>query len=83
MNHFSCKTVLHENWFDLGLCRYAYSEETGEDFEEEAISLTGGGIMAAGDLATKLERKERKVSIAADHHHVFGLGEDLEEDKRE
>ncbi|KAL4620683.1 hypothetical protein ACB092_06G173100 [Castanea dentata] len=62
--------------------RYAYSEETGEDFEEEAISLTGGGIMVAGDLATKLERKERKVSIAADHH-VFGLGEDLEEDKRE
>ena len=66
----------------MGLCRYAYSEETGEDFEDEAISLTGGGIMVAGDLATKLERKERKVSIAADHH-VFGLGEDLEEDKRE
>lgn len=34
-----------------------------------------------GDLS-KLERKERKASIAADH--VFGLGEVIiEEDKRE
>ncbi|KAF2306553.1 hypothetical protein GH714_019401 [Hevea brasiliensis] len=44
--------------------RYAYLEETGEDFEEEGISLT-----SSVDIATKLERK--------------GLGEDLEEDKRE
>ena len=66
----------------MGLCRYAYSEETGDEFEEEGISLTGSGIMVAGDLATKLDRKERKVSIAADNL-VFGLGEDLEEDKRE
>ncbi|KAL0359098.1 UNVERIFIED_CONTAM: Transmembrane protein 87B [Sesamum angustifolium] len=57
--------------------RYAY--ETGDD-EEEAISLTGAGVIVAGDLASKLERKERKTSIASDH--VFGLGEDLEEDKR-
>ncbi|GLT58804.1 hypothetical protein SLA2020_316680 [Shorea laevis] len=62
--------------------RYAYSEEMGEDSEEEGISLTGGGVMVGGDLATKIERKERKASIAADHH-VFGLGEDVEEDKRE
>ncbi|BBG98143.1 F-box family protein [Prunus dulcis] len=62
---------------------YAYSEETGDDFDEEGISLTGSGIKVAGsDLATKLERKERKASSAAEHH-VFGLGEDLEEDKRE
>ncbi|BFG22997.1 hypothetical protein CerSpe_092710 [Prunus speciosa] len=62
---------------------YAYSEETGDDFEEEGISLTGSGVkVAGGDLATKLERKERKASSAAEHH-VFGLGEDLEEDKRE
>lgn len=54
----------------------------GEDSEEEGISLTGGGVMAAVELATKIERKERKASIAADHH-VFGLGEDVEEDKRE
>jgi hypothetical protein len=54
----------------------------GEDSEEEGISLTGGGVMVGGDLATKIERKERKASIAADHH-VFGLGEDVEEDKRE
>ncbi|XP_059666849.1 uncharacterized membrane protein YHL071W-like [Cornus florida] len=61
--------------------RYAYSEETGDDLEEEGISLTGSGVKVAGDLATMVERKERKVSLAADH--VFGLGEDLEEDKRE
>ncbi|KAK2982404.1 hypothetical protein RJ640_026247 [Escallonia rubra] len=61
--------------------RYSYSEETGDDLDEEAISLTGSGVKVAGDLATKLERKERKVLIAADH--VLGLGVDLEEDKRE
>ncbi|XP_068316609.1 uncharacterized protein [Pyrus communis] len=62
---------------------YAYSEETADDFDDEAISLTGSGVkVAGGDLATKLERKERKAPSAADHH-VFGLGEDLEEDKRE
>ncbi|KAJ7965158.1 Transmembrane protein like [Quillaja saponaria] len=59
---------------------YAYSEV--DDFDEEGISLTGGGVKLAGDLATIVERKERKVVTAADHH-VFGLGEDLEEDKRE
>ncbi|KAI3837726.1 hypothetical protein MKX03_008333 [Papaver bracteatum] len=49
--------------------RYAYSEETGDDLEEEGISLTG-----SADIAVKTERKE----------HVFGIGgEDLEEDKRE
>ncbi|XP_061995793.1 uncharacterized protein LOC133713781 [Rosa rugosa] len=61
---------------------YAYSEETVDDFDEEGISLTSGsGVKVAGiDLASKLERKERKLSSSADHH-VF-LGED-EEDKRE
>ncbi|KAM1368230.1 hypothetical protein PS1_001585 [Malus domestica] len=62
---------------------YAYSEETADDFDGEAISLTGSGVkVAGGDLAAKLERKERKASSAADHH-VFGLAEDVEEDKRE
>ncbi|KDO67539.1 hypothetical protein CISIN_1g045090mg [Citrus sinensis] len=61
--------------------RYAYSEETGDDLEEEGIPLTGGGVMVAGDLATKVDIKERKVSSAIEPH-VFGLGEDLEEDKR-
>ncbi|KAF8397106.1 hypothetical protein HHK36_016013 [Tetracentron sinense] len=60
--------------------RYAYSEETGDEFDE-GISLTGSGVMVAGDVATRLERKERKTTTASDH--VFGLGEDLEEDKRE
>ncbi|GAV70388.1 Lung_7-TM_R domain-containing protein [Cephalotus follicularis] len=49
--------------------RYAYSGEMAEDFDEEGISLTTGGLVT-GDLA-KLERKE------------YGLGEDVEEDKRE
>ncbi|MCE3049268.1 hypothetical protein HAX54_044489 [Datura stramonium] len=60
--------------------RYAYSGETLDD-EEEGLSLTGSGVIVGGDLVSKLERKERKASIAADH--VFGLGEVLEEDKRE
>lgn len=61
--------------------RFAYLEEAGDDLEEEGVSLTTSGVKVAGDVATKLERKERKVSIAADH--VYGLGEDPEEDKRE
>ncbi|KAL8552360.1 hypothetical protein ACS0TY_001162 [Phlomoides rotata] len=57
--------------------RYAY--ETGDD-DEEGISLTGAGgvIVGGGEL---VERKDRKVLMAPDH--VFGLGEDVEEDKRE
>lgn len=61
--------------------RYAYLEET-EDIEEEGVSLVTTGVMVAGDLATKVERKERKVSASVEPH-VFGLGEDREEDKRE
>lgn len=57
-------------------------EETGDDLEEEGVSLTASGVKVAGDVAIKLERKERKMSSAADH--VYGLvGEDPEEDKRE
>ncbi|KAI4306966.1 hypothetical protein L6164_030201 [Bauhinia variegata] len=62
--------------------RYAYSEETGDDFDEETITLTGSAVKVSADHATVLERKERKASLVADHH-VFGLGEDREEDKRE
>nr|GMC94334.1 transmembrane protein 87A-like [Ipomoea batatas] len=61
--------------------RYTYSEETGDD-EEEALSLTASGVKkVAGDFASKLERKERKASMSTEH--VFGLAEDIEEDKRE
>lgn len=62
----------------MNFLRYAYSEETGEDFDEEGISLTGSGAKVTGDIMNKLERKERKTA-----EHVFGLGDDLEEDKRE
>nr|CAD1833094.1 unnamed protein product [Ananas comosus var. bracteatus] len=58
--------------------RYAYSEDTGDDFDEEGVSLTGTGAKGIGDIMNKLERKERKTA-----DHVFGLGDDLEEDKRE
>ncbi|XP_077232824.1 lung seven transmembrane receptor family protein [Tasmannia lanceolata] len=61
--------------------RYAYSEDTGEDLDEEGVSLTGSVAKVASDMVSKLERKERKTASASDH--VFGLGEDLEEDKRE
>lgn len=59
--------------------RYAYFEETGDDLEEEGISLTTSSVILAGESATKLERKERKVSSA----DLFGLVEEREEDKRE
>lgn len=63
--------------------RYSYSEETGDDIEEEGISLTTGSVLkVGGESGTKLERKERKGSIGAPDH-VLGLGVDLEEDKRE
>lgn len=55
--------------------RYAYSEETGEDIDEEGVPLTSTGLNVTGDLA-----KERKASIPTDH--VFGCGDDVEEDKR-
>lgn len=61
--------------------RYAYLEETGDEFDEEGISLTSSGMKASGDMAVKLEKKERKGSSATDL--VYGLAEDLEEDKRE
>ncbi|KAH7677679.1 Transmembrane protein GPR107/GPR108-like protein [Dioscorea alata] len=58
--------------------RYAYSEDTTDDFDEEGVPLTGSSVKTTGDIMSKLERKERKTT-----DHVFGLGDDLEEDKRE
>ncbi|GAB2257598.1 hypothetical protein Droror1_Dr00013758 [Drosera rotundifolia] len=49
--------------------RYAYSEEAGDDFDEEAVSLTSTAVKVAGDI--------RKVSGA------ITIREDIEEDKRE
>lgn len=79
-------TLTSRTMFNVGSCRYAYSEETGDDFDEEAITLVGGGVKISGEMGTILERKERKASVTslATDHHVFGLvGEDKEEDKRE
>uniref|UniRef100_A0A0C9S529 TSA: Wollemia nobilis Ref_Wollemi_Transcript_21881_2216 transcribed RNA sequence n=1 Tax=Wollemia nobilis TaxID=56998 RepID=A0A0C9S529_9CONI len=57
--------------------RYAYSEEAGEDFdEEEAVALTSASV-ADGDV--KQEKKERK----AVNTDVFSLDDGTEEDKRE
>ncbi|KAL4189990.1 hypothetical protein AMTRI_Chr08g168250 [Amborella trichopoda] len=51
--------------------RYAYSDEAADDFdEEEGVALTGLGAVKA---------TERKAMTS---NHVFGLSEDLEEDKR-
>lgn len=58
-------------------CRYAYSEDTNDDFEDDG-PLSGSGARGIGDTVTKLERKERK-----NIDHVFGLAVDREEDKRE
>ncbi|KAJ0254666.1 Lung seven transmembrane receptor family protein [Hirschfeldia incana] len=49
--------------------RYSYLAETGDEFEEEGISLTGGGVKITGDV----ERNEL----------LYGLGDEVEEDKRE
>ncbi|WMV51740.1 hypothetical protein MTR67_045125 [Solanum verrucosum] len=59
--------------------RYAYSGETADDYDEEAISLTTG--VRVSDSGTKLERKEKKASVSTDL--VTDQREDLEEDKRE
>ncbi|XP_061369495.1 uncharacterized protein LOC133312342 [Gastrolobium bilobum] len=59
--------------------RYAYLEETGDDFDEEGISLTSSVAKINADVAAKLDRKERKSSSATD----LAFGEDVEEDKRE
>ncbi|XP_057549705.1 uncharacterized protein LOC130827852 [Amaranthus tricolor] len=62
--------------------RYAYLEDSGDDFDEEGVALTSSGVMIAADMASKLERKERKGSSSTDHVFV-GVREELEEDKRE
>ncbi|PON60536.1 Lung seven transmembrane receptor-like [Parasponia andersonii] len=50
--------------------RYAYSEETGDEFDEEGISLTSSAVNASDDMVAKREFQ-------------IGPGEVLEEDKRE
>ncbi|XP_077213426.1 lung seven transmembrane receptor family protein [Tasmannia lanceolata] len=59
--------------------RYAYSDEVGEELDdEEAQSLTRG--ISEGDLSlVKQERKDKSLGST----NVFNLEEDLEEDKRE
>lgn len=59
--------------------RYAYSGDSTDDFDEEAIALTSV-VRVVGDTGTKLERKEKKGSASTDH---LTEREDLEEDKRE
>ncbi|KAG6600873.1 Transmembrane protein 87A [Cucurbita argyrosperma subsp. argyrosperma] len=62
--------------------RFAYSEDTGDDVDEDVVALTGAGIKIAPDLSNKLERKERKAPSTTADLPVFGHGGDLEEDKR-
>lgn len=57
-------------------------EESGDDLDEEGVSLTSSGVKVGADMGNMLERKERKVSSTTDHVFV-GVREELEEDKRE
>ncbi|KAL3536617.1 hypothetical protein ACH5RR_005078 [Cinchona calisaya] len=62
--------------------RYAYSGETGDEYDEESISLTSG-VKVVGEVGIKLERKEKKGSSAS-VDQVTEAREDLdEEDKLE
>lgn len=61
--------VFTERCIYLHLCRYSYLAETGDEFEEEGISLTSGGVKITGDV----ERNEL----------LYGLADEVEEDKRE
>ncbi|KAK9067774.1 hypothetical protein SSX86_011885 [Deinandra increscens subsp. villosa] len=62
--------------------RYAYAGDTGDDYDEEAISLTTGVKVDGGEVGTTMmERKEKKGLGSTDH--LIGLTEDLAEDKRE
>lgn len=61
--------------------RYSYLEEAGDETDEEGVSLTSG-VKVAGDMVSKLERKERKGPSTTEYAFV-GVREDLEEDKRE
>lgn len=62
-------------------CRYAYAGDTGEEYDEEAISLTSGVKVDGGEVGMMMERKEKKGSASTDH--LIGLTEDVAEDKRE
>ena len=64
-------------------CRYAYLEETGDETDEESVSLTSSGVRVAGDMVAKVERKERKGGSSTTDHVFVGVREDVEEDKRE
>ncbi|PWA88108.1 lung seven transmembrane receptor family protein [Artemisia annua] len=61
--------------------RYAYGGDTGDDYDEEAISLTTGVKVEGGEIGMVVERKEKKGLGSTDH--LIGLTEDLAEDKRE
>ncbi|KAL4557764.1 hypothetical protein LXL04_035952 [Taraxacum kok-saghyz] len=63
--------------------RYAYAGDTGEEYDEEAISLTSGVKVDGGEVGMNMmmERKEKKGLGSTDH--LIGLTEDVAEDKRE
>ncbi|GJS31119.1 retrovirus-related pol polyprotein from transposon TNT 1-94 [Tanacetum coccineum] len=60
--------------------RYAYEGDTGDNYDEEAISLTTGVKVNGGEVRMVVERKEKKGLGLTDH--LIGLTEDLAEDKR-
>nr|GFA79303.1 transmembrane protein 87B-like [Tanacetum cinerariifolium] len=58
---------------------YAYG--TGDDYNEESISLTTGVKVYGGEVEMVVERKEKRGLGSTDH--LIGLTEDLAEYKRE
>ncbi|CAM6101629.1 unnamed protein product [Calypogeia fissa] len=58
--------------------RFAYSEDVGEDYDEEAVALTSSG--AAAENEKNSVKTEQRKPVNTD---VFSLDDDPEEDKRE
>ncbi|KAJ7298235.1 hypothetical protein O6H91_Y008700 [Diphasiastrum complanatum] len=64
--------------------RYAYSEEVGEDFDdEEAVALASNGMLKPMTEPEKASAKQEKKDRKSLNTDVFSLDDELEEDKRE
>jgi membrane protease YdiL (CAAX protease family) len=58
--------------------RFAYSEDVGEDYDEEAVALTSSGAAAENEKTSAKTDQRKPVNT-----DVFSLDDDPEEDKRE
>jgi hypothetical protein len=62
----------------LPVHRFAYSEDVGEDYDEEAVALTTSGAVAENEKDAVKADQRKPVNT-----DVFSLDDDVEEDKRE